>query len=166
MRPLLLLDADGVLNPDFRSAWDGPQGDALRADGWVMVARPDGGPFIFNGRPVWLNLNHGRKLSEVAERTGAELAWASRWHELANRLVAAVIGLPPLPVIWCDPERGKADSVIPWTQGRPFAWLDDEDVAAACGAVTGAHAVHVDPLAGLTDADLDRAAGLLAGVAP
>ena len=165
MRPYLLLDVDGVLNPDFRQTWDGPAGDTARADGWVMVVKPGGDPFIFNERPVWLNVHHGRKLLALAEKAGAELVWATRWHDLANQLLTVVIGLPPMPVIWCNPAAGKPDSVIPWTMGRPFTWLDDEDgVVAACEAVPGGSAVKVDPLAGLTDADLELAAALLAGV--
>ena len=156
VRPYLLIDVDFVLNPDFSSRWDGAEGDALRGAGWVLLTG-----FTMNDRPVWLNRYHGLKLLHAAEATGAKLAWATRWRDLANQVIAPVLGLPQLPVAPC-PSGEKPGSVIPWTRGRPFVWLDDEDsVVEACSPVPGGHGVKVDPAAGLTDANLERAVALL-----
>jgi hypothetical protein len=151
-RPLLLVDVDFTLNPDFSGTWDGPGGDPLRDAGWVVL---DG--FAMNGRPVWLNRYHGLGLLHAAEATGARLAWATRWHDLANQVISPALGLPQMPVAPCPPGP-KLDSVIPWTRGRPYAWLDDEqDVIDGCGG----RGVKVDPVAGLTGADLEQAVALL-----
>ena len=152
-RPLLLIDVDFVLNPDFRGTWDGEGGDSLREAGWLIL-----GDFTMNDRPVWLNRWHGLKLLHAAEATGAKLAWATRWHEYANQVVAPVLGLPQLPVAPCEPGKEKPLSVIPWTQGRPFAWLDDERSVIDGCAGSG---VKVDPATGLTDADIEKAVALL-----
>jgi hypothetical protein len=159
MRPCLLIDVDFVLNPDFRATWDTPHGDTLRAAGWVIL-----GNFTMNGRPVWLNLHHGRDLLRVAYETGAELAWATNWHQLANQIVCQVLGLPQLPLA-TSPPRPKEEAVIEWTAGRPFVWLDDDEsgnVMPACQQALNGAGVKVNPQTGLTAADLREAADLLA----
>ncbi len=159
-RPLLLVDVDFVLNPDFTGRWDGPEGDALREAGWVVI-----GGFIFNDRPVWLNRFHGLKLMHAALATGAELAWATRWHGVANQVVSPLLGLPQMPVI-PFPRTGKAEAVVPWTQGRPFAWLDDEPgLAETTGRLAGDQphlVVRVDERTGLTDENISAGAGMAA----
>ena len=153
MRPYLLVDVDFTLNPDFSQAWEDPEeGKALREAGWVVISG-----FTMNDRPVWLNRLHGVKLLCAAEATGAKLAWATRWHDLANQVISPLLGLPQMPVAPCPPGP-KPDSVIPWTRGRSFAWLDDEqDVIDGCNG----NGVKVDPATGLTDADLEKAVALL-----
>ena len=152
-RPYLLVDVDFTLNPDFSAVWDGSEGERLRTRGWGIVQG-----FTMNGRPIWLNMGHGRELLRVAYETGAELAWATRWHHMANQVVSPLLGLPQLAVAPCDPAQEKPVSVIPWLQGRPFVWLDDEDaVIAGCNG----SGVKVDPERGLSAADLERAAGML-----
>jgi hypothetical protein len=155
-RPLILVDVDFTLNPDFTGRWDGPEGDALREAGWVIL-----GDFLFNGRPVWLNRFHGLKLMHAAIATGAELAWATLWHGVANQVISPLLGLPQLPVIPFRPDRHKAEGVIAWTAGRPFAWLDDlPDGPEVTGRLAGGQphlVVRVDPEAGLTDEDISEA---------
>jgi hypothetical protein len=152
-RPYLLVDVDFTLNPDFSAVWDGSEGELLRAAGWGVLQG-----FSMNARPVWLNIWHGRDLLRIAYETGAELAWATRWHQLANEVLSPVLGLPQLAVAPCDPQQEKPVTVIPWMQGRPFVWLDDEDaVIAGCGG----YGVKVDPATGLAGADLEKAAVLL-----
>ncbi len=69
---------------------------------------------------------------------------------------------PQLPVAPCDPYHEKPFTVIPWTQGRPFVWLDDEDaVVTMAGEAPGGNAVKVDPATGLTSENLQAAAVLL-----
>jgi hypothetical protein len=157
VRPWLLVDVDFTLNPDLSAVWDAEEGDRLRAAGWAVLQG-----FTMNARPVWLNIWHGRDLLRVAYETGAELAWATRWHQLANQVLSPVMGLPQIPVAPCDPHQEKPVTVIPWTQGRPFVWLDDEDaVVALSTAAPGGFAVKVNPETGLTDANLQEAAALL-----
>lgn len=156
-RPCLLIDIDFTLNPDFSAVWGTAEGDRLRSAGWAVV----GGGFLFNGRPVWLNLFHGRDLLRVAYETGAELAWATNWHHLANQLAAPALGLPRLAVA-TSPPLAKTDAAIAWANGRPFVWLDDQDdVAAACDAAPNGSVVKVNPETGLTEADLAEAVRLL-----
>jgi hypothetical protein len=162
VRPLLLVDVDFVLNPDFSAVWDTAAGDPLRAAGWGVVQG-----FTMNDRPVWLNIHHGRDLLRTAYETGAELAWATNWHQWANQVVAQVLGLPQLPLA-TSPPRPKEQAVIEWTNGRPFVWLDDEDhVLAAAGSSPNGTGVRVNPATGLTGENLKLAAELLelAGVA-
>jgi HAD domain in Swiss Army Knife RNA repair proteins len=152
VRPYLLIDVDFVLNPDFSAVWDGGEGDALRAAGWVVLQG-----FAMNARPVWLNLRHGTALLRVAYETGAELAWATNWHHYANQVVAPILGLPQLPLA-TSPPRPKEQAVIEWTAGRPFVWLDDEaHVHAAIDAAPNGASVKIDPATGLTDANLEEA---------
>lgn len=154
MRPYLLVDVDFTLNPDFSEKWDDPTwGQVLRETGWVVLSC-----FTMNDRPVWLNRYHGLRLLHAAEATGARLAWATRWHDLANQVLSPVLGLPQLPVAPCDPAKEKPESVIPWLQGRRFAWLDDEQ--AVIDGCNGS-GVKVDPGTGLTDTDIEKAVALL-----
>jgi hypothetical protein len=116
-----------------------------------------------NDRPVWLNLNHGRDLLRVAYETGAELAWATNWHQMANQVVCQVLGLPQLPLA-TSPPKPKEQAVIEWTAGRPFVWLDDDesgDVMPACQQAPNGAGVKVNPATGLTAANLQQAANLL-----
>lgn len=152
-RPCLLVDVDFTLNPDLGATWDTAEGNSLRDAGWVILQG-----FSMNARPVWLNIWHGRDLLRAAYETGAELMWATRWHDMANRVISPLLGLPQLAVAPCDPCRDKPATVIPWLEGRPFAWLDDEEsVIAGCGG----HGVKVDPATGLTAADIEQAARML-----
>lgn len=147
-RPYLLLDIDGTLNPDLRASWDSPDGPTrarVRAAGWHIHNQ------LFNGRPIWYNPWTGEMLRNIAARTGAELAWATRWGPLANQWFSPAIGLPfDLALAPTHPALAKGDTVLPWTQGRPFVWLDDEQAVADACTGPGQHCVMVDPFAGVT----------------
>ncbi|WP_329002674.1 HAD domain-containing protein [Kribbella sp. NBC_00709] len=146
MRPLLLLDFDGPLNPH-------------RADGI-----PDGYERheITEGTKTWrllLNQQHGVELRALADTF--DLVWASSWEHGANRLLAPLLGLPDLPtILWPDRRpvrRGswKAPYVADWVGDRPFAWVDDEVGAAERTRFPHDHQlIHpVDARTGLTAAD-------------
>lgn len=125
MRPLLLMDVDGPMNP-------------FRADWFVQRAPAEGyefhnlAPWGFQTYRVALNPEHGRRLLELAPTY--DLAWASTWEEEANRLISPILGLPsdlpvvslPRPGVWMSRRCWKAEPIVEWVGDRPFAWFDDE----------------------------------------
>jgi hypothetical protein len=118
MRPLILIDVDGVLNPSFSAK---TRKRLQYHEGWI---RPRG---YYHGDEYRLFLNplHGKWLRELSRETDAELAWGTTWEECANSQVGRWLKLPPLP--WAPaPKHRKPDGVVPWTGGRPFAWFDDD----------------------------------------
>jgi hypothetical protein len=150
--PLVLLDVDGVLNPLQRS----PGYQRYRA-------APNGVTYR-----LLLNPRHGPLLTSLAERTGAELVWASYWTDTANDWIGPRVGLPRLRAIPIPPRdprfsygAWKARHVAGWIGDRPFVWLEDEpDVSETLAAESalGPHLiVPVDPEEGLTDVHVERA---------
>lgn len=150
MRPYLLVDVDGVLNPEVSNS----RFRKLSREGWVQRHGWSEG-IRYRLR---LNPAHGPKLVALAEETGAELAWATTWEDAANTYVGPHVGLPRLPVA---PARryAKHETVVPWTAGRPFVWLDDEPyIADYCAELAQPNLVVTpDEYAGLTDDDLELA---------
>ena len=118
MRPLVLIDVDGVLNPSFSAR---TRKHLAYHDDWIRRRGYSRGEEY----RLFLNPAHGKWLKDLSRETGAELAWATTWEECANSQVGRWLKLPPLE--WAPaPVRRKQDGVIPWTSGRPFAWFDDE----------------------------------------
>lgn len=164
MKPLLLLDVDGPLNPYRAKPSKRPAGYTTHR------LAPDGHTYR-----VWLNPEHGPMLLGFAAEYDMELVWATTWEDAANRLIAPLIGLPTLPVIgWgYTGVHWKFDAVQVYAQGRPLAWLDDdfgrfpserawfED--RRVNTPTLLH--HVDPAIGLRRDDLDAVAAWLTAVA-
>ncbi|MFI6868552.1 HAD domain-containing protein [Nocardia sp. NPDC050406] len=174
VRPAILLDVDGPLNP-FR------QGEKPRAPEYTMhLLRPKVFPGIAaKTLRVWLNPEHGEWLRELAEATGAELVWATTWEGEANRLIGPVLGLPSLRSVSFGGMRirhsggrhGKLAGVVAWAGRRPLCWFDDdfqvgdEDWAverAAEGAPT--RLIPVDPTVGLTREHIEIARDFLDGL--
>ena len=151
MRPLLLLDVDGVLNPDFSVK---QMNKRQRTEPWkrqqVWVEKDRKTYTLF------LNENHGPKLLTVAYGTGAELAWATTWNEDANKYVGPVLGLPELPVYHAE-LFNKPATVLPALEGRPFVWLDDQLSVVNAANTWGGCGVKVNPKLGLTDENLEEA---------
>lgn len=158
MKPLILLDVDGVLNPFHRPE---PQ--------W----QPHRLATNLGTYSVLLNPGHGPELLGLAERCGAELVWATMWEHEANRLISPLLGLPQLPVVEMTEKNGygggpfwvhtKTPPVVKFAAGRPFVWFDDElgrhdtrwlkdhpDVA-------GFRLIHVEGMRGLTDKHVQQA---------
>jgi len=159
VKPLLLIDVDGVLNP-FRRP--GPE--------WVKTkCSVDGRSYN-----VLLNPGHGKQLLDLAATVGCDLVWATTWEHDANTQIGPKVGLPHLPVIEVDRDnqhrhryddvRHKTPHVAEWVQGRPFVWLDDylterdEAYLRDHAGVGDFLIIHVDEYAGVTDANLDEAA--------
>ncbi|MFI6789889.1 HAD domain-containing protein [Nonomuraea sp. NPDC050383] len=155
MKPLLLVDVDGVLNP---------------------FGRPDPGFRRYRctvGHEVYtvhLNPRHGARLLELAIATGAELAWATTWEDHANEWIGPRIGLPELPVVPMGPVLGsdmgemfKTPHVAAYVERRPFVWFDDqvrwedENFLRERQGLDDFLLVHVDPRGGLTSEHLARA---------
>ncbi len=111
-RPLLLLDADGVLNP-FPGCPTGFEEHDFFPD---------------DDEPVRLARVHGEWIREL----GAvfEIAWVSSgWGDDANRLLCPFFGLPecavvPLPKVPFEP-RAKVPAVASFVGERVAAWVDD-----------------------------------------
>lgn len=173
MRPVLLIDVDGPLNPYAAKPHRRPEGyetHRLMTPRWQESERER---LVTSGQPnkrvralrVWLNPAHGEALAGL----GFDLVWATTWEEEANEFIAPLVGLPPLsfitwPVPRLQPGGGlfwKTPAVVSWMQpGRPFAWIDDEFGSADEAFVAEHHEapslLHwVDPVYGLTDADFD-----------
>ncbi|WP_353944293.1 hypothetical protein ABII15_23665 [Streptomyces sp. HUAS MG91] len=172
-RPLLFLDVDGPLNPYAAK----PQ---RRPAGYTTIRVPressenDEGPSI-QRRPlrVWLNPAHGRALL----RLDYELCWATAWMGDANRWIAPVLGLPELPFVDFggvllqerpDGVHWKTDPLLDHANGRPFAWVDDEQSTLDETHVAAHHPGrallhHVDPRVGLGVDDFHRLAEFALG---
>ncbi|GAB3948593.1 hypothetical protein GCM10029976_080090 [Kribbella albertanoniae] len=145
MRPLLLLDFDGPLNPHTKP----PPPGYLRHE-------------IAEGTKSWvvhLNPHHGVELRALAATF--DLVWASSWEHGANRLLSPLLGLPQLPtILWPDrtpiPGRSwKTPYVAEWVGDRSFVWVDDGVGDADVAYFPGAHQVvwPVDGRTGLTPDD-------------
>ncbi|MFC4012754.1 HAD domain-containing protein [Nonomuraea purpurea] len=155
MKPLLLLDVDGVLNPMGR-----PTPGFRRYNCTI-------GAVVYT---VHLNPRHGRRLLDLAISTGSELVWATTWEHHANEWIAPRIGLPPLPVIPLSPdppsefgEMFKTPHVAAFAGRRPFVWFDDqvwaedEEYLRVHQGLTDFLLIHVDPARGLTSRHLGMA---------
>lgn len=160
-RPLLFLDVDGPLNPYAAQ----PE---RRPDGYTTIRVPLKGGSEQNPlrrRPlrVWLNPGHGPALLGL----GYELCWATTWMSEANRWISPVLGLPELPFVDFadalfrerpDGVHWKTEPLVNYADGRPFAWVDDEQSARDEEYVTTHHRGaallhHVNPRIGLREPD-------------
>ncbi|WP_329351226.1 hypothetical protein OG226_36590 [Streptomyces sp. NBC_01261] len=164
-RPLLFLDVDGPLNPYAAQPERRPEGYTT-----IRVTVPD------RPRPlrVWLNPAHGPALLDL----GYDLCWATTWMAAANRWIAPVVGLPELPYVDFgdglfaerpDGVHWKTETIVAYAEGRPFAWVDDEQSAPDGEFVTAHHPGpallhHVNPRLGLCEGDFTALAEFAATV--
>ena len=163
-RPLLFLDVDGPLNPYAAKPERRPEGYTT-----IRVA-------LHPGRPlrVWLNPSHGPALLAL----DYDLCWATTWMDAANRWIAPVVGLPELPYVDFgaglfafrpDGVHWKTEAIVAYAEGRPFAWVDDEQSPADEAYVARHHPGpallhHVSPRLGLRGDDFARLAEFTATV--
>ncbi|MGW6916344.1 hypothetical protein ACWGB8_21345 [Kitasatospora sp. NPDC054939] len=181
MRPLLLVDVDGPLNPYAAKPHRRPEGygtHRLTTPQWKTAERRWPDEWGLPNKPVkplrvWLNPDHGPALAGLP----FDLVWAATWEQEANDFLAPLLGLPPLPVIaWSEPrpepEDGvfwKTPEIVAWTQGRPFAWVDDQVTDADRAWVREHHdgpaLLHrVDPALGLAAPDFATLTAWAAGL--
>lgn len=170
MRPLLLIDVDGPLNP-FDAPWF-PSGRDQH--GYEFHQLTPTGAQTYS---VALNRSHGEELRRLAEVF--DLVWATTWLDDANRLISPILGLPTdLPVVPLyrlprhRPARSwKTEQVAGWVGERPFAWFDDEINRAtrhwlANEEGLGSHlALRVSAEVGLTQSDFSALASFASDLA-
>ncbi|MFE7120876.1 hypothetical protein ACFU99_36150 [Streptomyces sp. NPDC057654] len=184
-RPLLFLDVDGPLNPYAAECGKRPEGyttlSAPEEAGWATGEpegtrphrrthrRPHRGPL-----QVWLNPDHGRALLTL----GYEICWATTWMNDANTWIGPVLGLPELPFVDFgsalfqerpDGVHWKSEPLVKYADGRPFAWVDDEQSDADHAHVSANHHApallhHVNPRRGLRGSDFRALADFAASV--
>jgi hypothetical protein len=151
----VLLDVDDVLNLDFSAA---VRKKLAYREGWVSrwCVLPEGRFHLF------VNPRHGEWLRDLVRETGVRLAWGTTWQDAANRHVAPLLGLPHLPVAPMRPGAAKALSMVPWTDGVPFAWIDNDEtelrIASRLAGERGQEflPVPVDKKTGLTEEHIGR----------
>lgn len=147
-RPVLFLDVDGVLNP--YGAAECPPG----------FAEHD----LFPGEePVRLCRAHGAWITQLRETF--DVVWATSWNSEANRLLAPLLGLAPLPLAHMPQApfhpREKVRVIARFSGARPAVWIDDQHPPEArIWSTTRAQPtllIPVDPTTGLTKDAVDQA---------
>lgn len=146
MRPVVLLDIDGVLNPFAAS---------VCPDGFLEHEFfPGEGPERYcPAHAAWI-----RELAAVAD-----LRWASSWGARANELLVPKLGGDPLPVVELPPlpfpPEQKVPAIAAAVGDAPVAWIDDNHTDAgrrwAAGRAADTLLVPVDPATGWTRADVE-----------
>lgn len=113
MKPLLLLDIDGVLCPFGR-------------DGKYLKGIPDYQQM--DDHPGWWSPDHTEMLQELSKLY--EIVWATMWMDDANDVISPLHGLERLPFVVFDriPENKtfKLPAVSRFIEDRPVAWIDDD----------------------------------------
>lgn len=156
MKPFLMIDVDGPLNPWAATNSKRPK----------MYKRYRIGPYA-----VWLARRHGQELNRLTDVF--DLVWCTTWEHQANTDIGPKIGLPDLPVIEFTkhlpeqpPEPGLHWKTVVITayalaHKRAFVWVDDEvgvkdDLyfTQRCGAPFLTK--RIDPAVGLADSDFEE----------
>jgi hypothetical protein len=173
-RPLLFLDVDGPLNPYAAKPEKRPEGYTTIRVPQQAASISAMGTSMSHARPlrVWLNPDHGRAMLAL----GYELCWATTWMSAANRWISPVLGLPQLPFVDFgealfrerpDGVHWKSAPLLTYADGRPFAWVDDEQSDADHAYVAANHRApallhHVNPRIGLRQDDFTALADFAA----
>ena len=155
-KPWLLIDVDGVLNPN--PLMSGHLSERFAAWGFsIHKIRPKGFQRSFN---VGLNPAHGEWL--LAMTDVFRLGWATSWEHEANTKIGPKIGLPKLPVAEVGNRGYKVDGILDLVDSASFVWLDDNasyaekrdlDVLSPSPFMV----IDIDPYVGLTEDHLVNA---------
>lgn len=166
MKPYLLLDVDGPLNP-YSKRYDPDEGltrvflDLLSLEFSERRGR--------HTVPVLLNPAHGEMLTRLSEYY--VLTWATMWEDLANTLLSPFYGIGELPhVKWTKANAMKSVyrrfshktldiEAYMLEKDAPFVWVDDEafkrDERYLQNSLD-AHVMTINPKYGLTQDDEDH----------
>jgi hypothetical protein len=146
MKPVLLLDLDGVLNP------------------FAATSCPDGyleHEFYPGEGPERYCLAHADWIRELAEV--ADVRWATAWGDEANTIYAPKLGVDPLPFVTFPPPpflpEQKVPAIAAAVGDRPVVWVDDNHTDAGRRWAADRDAptllVPVEPSTGWIRSDVD-----------
>ncbi|HMJ04029.1 MAG TPA: HAD domain-containing protein [Conexibacter sp.] len=149
MKPLLLVDVDGVIS----------------LFGFAREARPAGRFEMVDGIAHFLSATAGEHLRRLS---GAfEPVWCTGWEEKANEYLPHALGLAgPWPYLSFERAVGrtrahwKLDAIDAHAGVRPLAWIDDAH-GEACEAWATARVaptllVTTEPAVGMTEREVTR----------
>jgi hypothetical protein len=151
VRPILLIDVDGVLS----------------LFGFDHVDPPPGCPVSVEGTPHWLSSHVAARLARLSRTF--ECVWCTGWEERAEEHLPHLLGLPggwphvPFDAVPRDRRDGhwKLTAIDAHAgRDRPLAWVDDA-LGDACSAWARERPaptllVPTNPSVGLTEADVAR----------
>jgi HAD domain in Swiss Army Knife RNA repair proteins len=148
VKPLLLVDIDGVLSLFGFASDSRPAGSWLNVDGIVHL----------------ISATASEHLHRLADTF--ELVWCSGWEEKANEHLVAALGfgqvLPFLRFsqVPATERHWKLAAIEAHAGDRPLAWIDDthDDGCRAWADARGAPTLLVatDPAVGLTEAHVEE----------
>lgn len=157
--PVLILDVDGVINPQLRR---GQTLEDLKRESW-----PDWAPHYI-GSKKHLRINASRELGYAIRNLGVDVAWLSDWEEQIDPMIVRYYGLPPgyerLPYDYMDFSGINAVKEYIAYRESDFAWCytlplteQEEDSLMALAAEMDVQCmlVHCHEEDGLYPADLD-----------
>lgn len=114
VRPVILLDVDGVLNA---CGWDEPKG-------W-----DDFQTTVCNG----FHITHSQKMAAAIRALDADIVWLTTWRERANEWISPLFDWGHFPALsYVESERysswWKAAAAEKYIKEnpRPFIWIDDD----------------------------------------
>lgn len=149
MKPLLLLDVDGVLNVPSRAG----------EPGWRTYYRRNHRDEVM---PVTTHPQYTLWLAELSAEY--RLVWCTSWWPVVNYALAPLWDLPPRPRVrlpdeYTDVPLGlcaKTPYVREWVRGRRLAWVDDDVTEADGRWLNRALTLNVNPDVGLTREHVDQ----------
>lgn len=125
MKPLLLLDVDGVLCP-----FDYGVTPILR----LNEEDPFPGYIYSYDARVWFSEANGNRVRRLME--SFDIVWCTGWEHTANKVISPLHGFPEFPVIEVVPMMATIDldkevhwkqhSIEMYVEDRPYAFVDDE----------------------------------------
>lgn len=147
MNPFLLLDVDGVLNPEV------PERSVF--SDFMLLSTP--------WSNFWLSPEQGKLLSVLQHFF--TVVWATSWEDYANEHINPFYGLDSFPVVHFEPSAGmdlKSETLVRFAEGMkvPCVWVDDEVPEGFESMVSGLgspfQVVRTNPVTGLSKKDFVR----------